>query len=117
MEPFGCGNHVWHRRRNPIAPKNVGLVVHGPRQGSAVVSQIGFGFRFSVVGSEAALIAVVVVVDIIVVIIEGSAAELNEAVEDLVDGAAVDVEGGDGHEVGSEKSGHGEVKRVSERGR
>ena len=38
------------------------------------------------------------------------AADLDEAVDDLVDAAFVDVEGGDGHEGGADQGCHGEVE-------
>lgn len=39
------------------------------------------------------------------------AAQLGEAMEDLIDAAFVNVEGGDGHDGGAEESGEGEVER------
>ena len=101
-DPIRCGNHVRHRGRNPIAPKHVRAVVDGHRQGSTVASQIGVRFGISVVVSESGGG-------------ERFAAEFDEAVEDVVDGAAVDEEGGEGHEGGAEQRGHGEVQRGRER--
>ena len=101
-EPVRGGDHVRHGRRNPVAPKHVRAVVDGPRQGSEIVSQIGVCFRFSVV----------------VFVVGGGerfAAEFDEAVEDVVDGVAVDVEGREGHEGSAEQRGNGEVKRGRER--
>ena len=39
------------------------------------------------------------------------AVNFDEAAKDVVDGTAMDVEGGAGHEGGSEQSGHHEVQR------
>lgn len=113
-DPIRCGNHVRHRGRNPIAPKHVRAVVDGHRQGSTVASQIGVRFGISVVVSESGPI-IVIVVGVVGGGGERFAAEFDEAVEDVVDGAAVDEEGGEGHEGGAEQRGHGEVQRGRER--
>lgn len=47
----------------------------------------------------------------------GGGAEFEEAVEDLVDGALVDEEGGDGHYRGAEQGGQCEVYGVRGRRR
>lgn len=64
--------------------------------------------------SESAKI-VVVILAVIVGRGEWLASDFDEAVEDVVDGAAVHVEGGNGHEGGSEQRRHGEVKQWRER--